>query len=123
MRASPGPAAVGWRWLLLALLLVVCWLAFTPVPPPSVDTGWDKSNHLLAFGTLALCAERGFGAAAWRRIVAGLLGYGVFIELVQLQIPGRSSEAADVLADALGIALGLLLAAAWRRWQAHSVSH
>jgi VanZ family protein len=48
----------------------------------------------------------------------GLLAYGVLIELLQSRIPGRSAEAADVLADAIGIALGLsayALVAWWTR--------
>lgn len=118
MPALPGtPAAHGWRVLLAVAMLGICWLAFDPHPPTAVDTGWDKLNHLSAFATLAFCAERGFGWPAWRRSSIGLLGFGIFIELVQSQIPGRSAEAADVLGDAVGIAAGFLFAAAWRRLQ------
>jgi len=113
------PASTGWRALLAALVLAICWLAFSPHPPTAVDTSWDKLNHLSAFTALALCAERAFGGPAWRRSALALLGFGVVIELVQSQIPGRSAEAADVLADAVGIAAGLLLAAAWRYSRRH----
>jgi VanZ family protein len=41
--------------------------------------------------------------------------FGVFIEVVQAQIPGRTGEWPDLLADALGIAAGLALAAALTR--------
>lgn len=111
------PATTGWRALFAAAVLAICWLAFSAHPPSGLDTGWDKLNHLAAFAALALCAERGFGRQAWRRCTLALLGFGIFIELVQSQVPGRSAEAADVLADAVGIALGYLLAAAWRRLQ------
>lgn len=111
------PATTGWRALLAAALLAICWLAFSAQPPPDLDTGWDKSNHLGAFAVLAFCAERGFGRQAWRRWAPALLGFGIFIELVQSQVPGRSAEVSDVLADAVGIGLGVLLAAAWRRLQ------
>ena len=104
-----SPAARrGWGAVLLVLMVVIAWLAFSPRPPPQVDTGWDKSNHLLAFGALAVAAE----LASWpwprRRWVTGLglLAYGGMIELVQSQIPQRSGEWPDLLADAIGILLG-----------------
>jgi VanZ family protein len=43
-------------------------------------------------------------------VALGLLAFGVFIELVQSQIPGRDAEAMDVVADSIGILGGLLLA-------------
>lgn len=104
-----------WRVLLLALLAVVSWFAFAPIAFDDRELPLDKLRHLLAFGTLAWVAAQGFGPLARRRwrIAAALLAYGVFIELVQSGIPGRQASAADVLADALGIALGLLLARAF----------
>lgn len=110
---QPG-ARRAWLSLLLVLLAVTCWLAFSPAPPPVADTGWDKANHLLAFATLAVVAS--LAAWPWRgrawRVAVGLLAYGVFIETVQAQLPRRSAEWADLLADGAGIALGLMVVAA-----------
>jgi len=39
-----------------------------------------------------------------------LLAYGGAIEVIQLFVPGRSCEWGDLLADAIGISLGVLLA-------------
>ena len=99
--------------LLGALALAVCWLAFSPAPPPAADTGWDKANHALAFAVLAVTAELAFWPLPRRRWVTalGLLAFGGFIELVQAQIPERTGEWPDLLADGSGIALGLLLVA------------
>lgn len=99
------------------MLLVsgVAWLAFTPHPPPEADTGWDKANHALAFATMALVAWRGWPAQGFARVAAALLGYGVLIELVQAFVPGRSSEAADVLADAAGLLIAWALSRLFRR--------
>ena len=44
-----------------------------------------------------------------------LLAYGAAIELLQLQVPNRSAEWADLGADAIGIGLGALWALLWRR--------
>jgi VanZ family protein len=108
-----------WRVLLGALLLIICWFAFVPDPPPSVDTGWDKLNHVLAFTAVSACAGFAWGRARHRTaaVLLGSLAFGVFIELVQTQIPGRSGEWPDLLADTIGIALGLaVFAGLSRRW-------
>jgi VanZ family protein len=98
-----------WLALLLALAAAVCWLAFSPAPPPAVDTGWDKANHALAFAALAVVAELAFWPDRHRRRrnASGLMLFGAFIELVQARIPQRSGEWSDLLADACGIGLGL----------------
>jgi VanZ family protein len=83
----------------------VAWLAFTPNPPPQADTGWDKANHGLAFFTMGLAAARAWPGRGFARIAAALLAYGLLIEFVQAFVPGRSADAADVLADAAGIVL------------------
>ncbi len=118
-KALFGPGARrAWRGLLAVLMLAVCGLAFDPTPGgPSVGH-LDKWLHLLAFVPLsfvscwAVAADaRGAGArpAVWSAGVA-MLTFGVFIEAGQAFIPARSASAADVLADALGIGIGLLLA-------------
>jgi VanZ family protein len=104
----PFPATTGWRAALAVLVVAVCGLAFTPVPPPEADTGWDKANHVLAFAVLTACAVRAFPAAGAVALAVTGLAFGGFIEGVQSQIPGRSAEWADVLADAVGIAIGLM---------------
>jgi VanZ family protein len=106
-----------WHALLILLLLVISYLALSPAPPKTLDSGWDKLNHLAAFGCLAFCAFYGADHARGRWLLAplALLGYGVLIELLQSQLPPRSADAADVLADAMGIGLGLLCAAVLSR--------
>lgn len=100
----------GWQLILVILALVICWLAFSPAPPPAADTGWDKANHGLAFGVLAVTAELAFWPLPRRRWrnAFWLLAFGAFIELVQTQIPERTGEWPDLLADGVGIAIGLL---------------
>jgi VanZ family protein len=99
-----------WRVALVVLLCVISVLALSPTPPREADLGWDKLNHLAAFGALAVTASLGFGRA-WARVGVSLLGYGALIEVVQAFIPNRSSDWDDLLADAVGIVLGLALAA------------
>ena len=108
-----------WRIALGGLALWIAGLALTPDPPPQVDTGWDKANHVLAFAALGWVARGAAGPAtdaAWRW-VAAVMVYGVLIEILQTQVPGRHGEMADLLADAVGLAAGWIFAAgaAWLR--------
>ena len=106
-----------WRVLLLLLIAAISFLALSPHPPTGLSTGWDKSNHALAFGSLGFC---GFWCVATRRerwalLPLALLVFGGVIELLQLQVPGRSGEWPDLLADSVGIALGMLIAIGLQR--------
>ncbi|WP_431258811.1 VanZ family protein [Roseateles chitinivorans] len=98
-----------WRFLFLAVVAGASWLAFSPHPPPAADLGWDKANHFTAFGTLAFIGMQCLAAGPRRRwiVLAMLLAYGVAIELVQSQIPGRDADAQDVLADMIGAVIGV----------------
>lgn len=101
-----------WRALLLLLILTICWLALSPVPPKTADTGWDKANHALAFAVLAFVGVWAFASRPhqWLWLVLALLAYGGGIEVAQSYLPPREADMADLLADAVGIALGLLVA-------------
>jgi len=97
-----------WRWLFWLCALAVLVLALLPPDEPMPTTGWDKSNHMLAFATLFLLGQRGFGRrTGW--VLAGLLAYGVLIELLQALTTYRSSDWHDVVADSAGLAIGLVI--------------
>ena len=103
---------------LTLVVLGIGWLALSPAPPPSVDTGWDKLNHLLAFAVLSFIAQGAAERPAAPRlaVVVGLILYGLGIEAAQAWVPGRSSEWQDLLANAAGIGSGCALAwAVWRQ--------
>lgn len=101
-----------WRVLLGLLFVAITWLALVPDPPQGISTGWDKSNHLLAFASLAFTGVWACWPQPrqWWLLVLALLAYGIGIEIAQGFLPPRSADAADVLADGMGIALGLLVA-------------
>ena len=102
-----------WRALLALMLAVITWLALSPAPPKTLNTGGDKANHGLAFASLAFSAVWAFWQRPrqWPMLVAALLAYGVGIEIAQSFLPPREADWHDVVADGVGIALGLL--AAW----------
>jgi VanZ family protein len=106
-----------WRAGLLGLALLVnigFYLPSLPEGTPGAGTpGLDKAVHLLVFALTVFAAGRLLAPRrrfpiGWVALVA--LVHAVVIELVQLvAMPDRSADVADVLFDAVGIALGLAL--------------
>lgn len=111
-------AARFWQAMLVLLVIAVCFLALTPTPPSPIVRHWDKLNHAAAFAALTLSALLGLWphrTGSWR-VFLPMLGFGVLIEILQMLVPGRSSEWADLFADAVGMAIGAGLAFASTRW-------
>lgn len=102
--------------LFAALIVAISWLALSPAPPKTMNLGWDKLNHLVAFAALMFSARLAWPQrpAGWQ-LFAALLVYGGAIELLQTLVPGRDGDWPDMLADALGLGIGLLAHAALRR--------
>ena len=107
----PQPGAAVWRWLLALAMLALLVLSLAPSSIASAlpTTGWDKGNHALGFVVLGL-----LGQWAWPGrtaiVLTALLAYGGLIELLQSFTPDRVAEAADLLADWVGLLLGAGLA-------------
>jgi VanZ family protein len=102
-----------WRGLLVLLYLAITYLALVPKPPEGLSTGWDKSNHLLAFACLAIVSVMAHWQSPkqWWQLASVLLLYAIGIELAQHFLPPRSADWLDVVADMTGAAAGLGLAA------------
>lgn len=107
------PLRYGRYWALFGLVmtLVVVYLTLeAPSGRISRLAHLDKAYHFGAFVCLtlwfaALVERRGYWAVA-----IAMLMLGVLIEIVQhLMALGRSAEFLDVVADAAGIAVGMLL--------------
>ncbi|OVZ59719.1 VanZ family protein [Pigmentiphaga sp. NML080357] len=99
----------GWKPLFWATALGILVLSLLPPATPMPTTGWDKTNHLLGFATLAALARFAYPGPAWPRL-PGLLAFGALIEVLQSLTPNRSAEWTDLIADGLGIAIGWGLA-------------
>jgi VanZ family protein len=65
----------------------------------------DKLRHALAFIALWAIGRRAGLRPSWA-LGLGLMAFGIGIEVAQSFTPDREASAADVLADALGIAAG-----------------
>ncbi len=76
----------------------------------------DKANHVAAYTALALAGGIGFPGGRWQTLIAaGLLLLGASLELAQSALPDHVASLYDLLADAIGIALGSLLATGTNR--------
>jgi len=118
-----GPAAI---WA--AVLFLFSRSSETP------DTTWlpfgDKLGHMALYAVLGAALAWGRQASSSRlpHFVFLLIGvlYGVIDEWHQSFVPGRESSAADVVADALGLAIGYggyLAIAARRKRRAANERH
>lgn len=101
-----------WWSLGFALLALITALSLLPIRGPDLDLpNSDKLNHALAYSVLMLYFGQLVGGG-WRRrlaVAAGLLAYGIVIELLQSQLPPRTAELADLAANIGGMAIGALL--------------
>ena len=119
---SQATPLLAWRLAFGLCVLAVLVLALMPTDMPMPSTGWDKSNHLLAFSVMALLGRRAYPGRTMG-VLAGLLAYGALIEVLQSFTPNRSADWHDLVADAVGLALGWgtgRLAQSLRRLRARS---
>ena len=75
---------------------------------PTLGPLSDKWTHFLAFAVLTLLLRLAYCISSIQT-TAVLLFYALFIEFSQYFTPNRCAEVLDVVADAIGIAIGLLL--------------
>jgi hypothetical protein len=75
--------------------------------PTELFSWWDKLQHAIAFGGLAV-----LGGLAYRpsRAAVGVLVFGVVIEIVQEASGWRHGDVYDALADGVGVAAGFAVA-------------
>lgn len=109
-----APKAIFW---LALLLLTTLSLMPTGLLPPQVFSLWDKAQHALGFGGLALLGMLAYPNLPMRLPLL-LLAYGGLIEVAQAATGWRHGDWLDLLADALGIAVVMPL---WRALKRRSL--
>ena len=75
---------------------------------PQLGSLSDKSTHFIAFAVLTLLLRLAYPVTLLQTFLL-LLFYAVFIEFSQFFTPNRNAELLDVVADVIGIGIGLLL--------------
>jgi len=94
--------AIGW-----GLVAMIIWLSLTPRPPDIGIEHGDKLGHFGAYGA----AMFWFCQLYPRRptqiaYAAGFIALGIALEFVQRATGYRSFEVLDMVADAIGVAIG-----------------
>lgn len=101
----------GWVALGAAIMAWTLWMALRPDPgiTLAVPEG-DKLLHAFTFTCLMGWWGNVYASRRARLVAAvGCLAFGIFIEFAQWLNPPRDADPFDVLADAVGIGLALLL--------------
>jgi VanZ family protein len=103
-----------WVWLIcfLVLLLSALGIALLPINLGGDPKGIhiiDKLGHMFAFMGLMIGFGGIFTPAARPYLFVFLLGWGGLIEYLQMGIPSRSAEAADIAANLTGLLIGWYL--------------
>jgi len=98
------------------LAVVIAYLTLTSLRP-EVSSGFliDKAYHVMAFAALIFPGALPYlRSLVW--LIPATLIFGAAIELVQ-PLVGRSTEIADLVADIVGVACGLVFGLTMRRWR------
>lgn len=93
------------------LVAVIVYASLAPDISLPVPGSYDKLEHFGTYCALAVWFTGLYPRARYWTVVAGLLALGLGLEIAQgvMQL-GRSAEALDMIANAAGVGVGLLLA-------------
>lgn len=101
------------KLLLFIALMSIEFLATTTMQIEVVESFWDKGNHFVAFFVLYVLLSLAYKNLGVLTKVLLLLAFGLQIEIVQYFIEGRFFSLLDVLADSVGIVIGVVVCQ-WR---------
>ena len=104
---------MGHRFVFLAFwiisILLVSYYSLTPRLEFPVDF-WnaDKVYHLLAYGWLAILPIFGYSTKKRAMIASiSMIFLGIGLEIGQIYVPGRTFSFLDILANSLGVFIGM----------------
>jgi len=108
------------RWQIAGIVLLASVLLLAMVPaiwlwPQGPTKEWslsDKWLHGITFAVLALWFSGQYARDSYWKLVLGLLAFGALIEMFQRMTSYRTAEWNDLLADLLGIVVGITIALA-----------
>ncbi len=106
------------RWQIAGTIVLLGVFAATLIPAfwlwPTFTRvtlfAYDKWLHGITFLFLAVWFSGQYSRDRYVRIGAGLFAFGIIIELCQRMVSYRTAELMDLLADTVGIVIGLAIA-------------
>lgn len=114
------PLRYSWRWraagffllliVLVGTLMPAVWLLDDSQEFVTWFMGFDKWLHLFTFMFLAVWFAGQYERRSYWLIAAGLILFGVLIEVCQRMVSYRSAEWHDLAADVAGVIAGLAIA-------------
>jgi VanZ family protein len=97
---------LGWTFILLAV--VASLVPGQKLPQTGVS---DKFEHTVAYALLTLWFAGIYPRGSYLRVGIGMFALGVALEFAQGAMPfGRQTDPRDVVANSLGVAVGLTIA-------------
>lgn len=101
-------------WLAGGYLLAaaIVFFSLAPAATASLEEGWDKVYHLLAYMTLMLWFAQACERRRWPMLASVCIGLGVLLEFAQRYSGYRTFSYDDMLANVGGVGAAWLLAAA-----------
>lgn len=96
----------------MAVILVALLLPGSSLPDGPGVPGSDKLVHALLFLALAVAMHADLGLGDGRSVglaVVAALAFAAATEALQLGVDGRSADSLDVVADAAGFVIGLMI--------------
>lgn len=99
------------------LILVAVLIPGRDLPDVKIG-GYDKFIHLLMFATWGIAVRFDFNRTPFRFGLFFLLGiaFGALSEVLQILVEGRSVDIFDMLADVVGLIIGLWVSGPVVRW-------
>ena len=111
-RVAPGLA----RSVFAGLLLVSLVMFLLPAEDLSPNAPNDKVTHLLTFAALALSGR--WAGVPVLPLLVGLTAYAGSTEVLQAALPiNRHGDVRDLVADVIGVLVGLAASWAVTRWR------
>lgn len=104
--------------IVVSLLIIVAVLIPGRDLPDINIGGYDKLVHLLMFATWGIAVRFDFDRTPFQYGLFFLLGitFSALSELLQILVEGRSVDAYDLLADAVGLIIGLTISGRVVKW-------
>ena len=94
-------------WICTIALSALALMPGPYLPPLEIFNWWDKAQHAIGFGTLAVLAVLAYPGFSKLRIGLLLMVLGVLIEVLQYLGGYRFGDWQDAVADGVGVLVGL----------------